>query len=75
MMMPDKFQDKIVFFVLNYLALEGAQRHFKVQLPADNEAIEFDKGVFHAFSLNLDLYDKVKNSLLCLYGIRKAVKN
>jgi hypothetical protein len=33
-------KDKIVFFLLNYLALEGAREHFGEQLPDDNAEIE-----------------------------------
>lgn len=37
--MSNDMQDKIVFFLLNYLALEGAKEHFGKVLPPDNEAI------------------------------------
>ena len=37
--MSNDMQGKIVFFLLNYLALEGAKEHFGKALPPDNEAI------------------------------------
>lgn len=38
-LMSGSMEDKIIFFVLNYVAISGAQESFRIALPKDNAPI------------------------------------